>query len=291
MATENLVKFTGRDRCLLGSLSFSPFTSRQLLTLSSTFAQPFTNDRYLRARMQILESRGLVRSFAYSTPSPGVSQYYKLSSAGYRFYYGPSAPLPSRAFFNPVSDALQEHTQAIAAFLTETIAAAHHASFVFTEFSPENGCVLESAGQKLMPDCRFALEDRRGRRYRFYVEIDAGTERLQSTKDIDSLERKARIYEQHQAECYRDCRYRVLFLALRGSRRVSQFLDLAAQQQSDPNRTVFYGAYLNDYLQSPDRLFSQLFRTTGSQTVSLLPTKLATKAAGPQPMRAIARLE
>ncbi|MDA1053510.1 MAG: hypothetical protein O3C40_23925 [Planctomycetota bacterium] len=30
-----------------------------------------------------------------------------------------------------------------------------------------------------------------------YVEIDAGTERLQSTKDIDSLERKARIYEQH----------------------------------------------------------------------------------------------
>jgi len=65
------------------------------------------------ARLQILEFRDLVRSFAYSTPSPGVLQYYKLTPAGYRFFCGPSAPLPSRAFFNPVSDALQEHTQAI----------------------------------------------------------------------------------------------------------------------------------------------------------------------------------
>jgi len=122
-----------------------------------------------KARLQILESRDLVRSFAYSTPSPVVVQYYQLNPAGYRFFYEKSAPLPSRAFFNSVSDALQEHTQAIAALLTETITAAHHASFVFTEISPENGCVLESAGQKLMPDCRFALEDRRDRRYRIEV--------------------------------------------------------------------------------------------------------------------------
>ncbi|MDA1053509.1 MAG: hypothetical protein O3C40_23920 [Planctomycetota bacterium] len=199
MATENLVKFTDRDRCLLGSLSFSPFTSRQLLTLSSTFAQPFTNDRYLRgafadSRMQILESWDLVHSFAYSTPSPGVLQYYKLSPTGYRYFYGPSAPLraptggwsasvlqfrfrrPAGTCFCAKQCAASLHRvrfadrlsgcacKTIAAFLTETITAAHHASFMFTEFSPENGCVLESAGQKLMPDCRFALEDRRGRR-------------------------------------------------------------------------------------------------------------------------------
>ena len=193
MATENLVKFTDRDRCLLGSLSFSPFTSRQLLTLSSTFAQPFTNDRYLRARLQILESRGLVRSFAYSTPSPGVLQHYKLTPAGYRFYYEPSAPLraptrgwsasflqsrfrrPAGTFFCAKQCAAWLHRvrfadrlsgcacKTIAAFLTETITAAHHASFVFTEFSPENGCVLESAGQKLMPDWDWYLH--RGGRF------------------------------------------------------------------------------------------------------------------------------
>ena len=59
MAIKNDVKFTDRDRYLLGALSFSPFTARQLLKLSSTFAEPFTGDRYLRARLQILESRGL----------------------------------------------------------------------------------------------------------------------------------------------------------------------------------------------------------------------------------------
>jgi len=288
MASKISASLGDRDKELLDVLRFNPFTAEELFSLSSTFSEPFTSVDYLQKRLRQLGSSGheprdgdLLRWWPYATASRGMLHYYKLTLQGHRTCYGDAA-VPPRSFFRPVPLARQEHTRAIAAFLTQTITAAHQCGIVLTDFYPENHYRIEAGGQTHAADGRFTLVMGQ-RRYSYLLEIDNGTERIRSRQDVDSLQRMARLYEQHQAACYREDRSRVLFVATKSPQRVDQFLEVAAEERLGQNRTLFYGCHLPEYLECPDPLRETCFWNVHGEPSSLLPaTKDVERFVGQQ---------
>ena len=125
-------------------------------------------------------------------------------------------------------------------------------------------------GEELLwPDCAFQLQKPAALDLGFLVEIDNCSERLRSTKDTDSWERKIVLYDRYQDSCQR--RFRVLIVCTRSTERLEHILHLAAQKQRNPLRSLFYGIALPDYLAQQAPLSSPCFRDHRGAAVSLLP--------------------
>src|SRR5690348_15043445 len=107
-STRTLV--TPRDLDILQALERTPLTARQLLALSETFCSPFTSERKVRARMQLLGESGRVRRWQLAIAGRGTPSYYTLSRQGYTLLYGSDAAPPAKRSFQEVGIARQQHT-------------------------------------------------------------------------------------------------------------------------------------------------------------------------------------
>jgi hypothetical protein len=116
---------TLRDLDILQALDRCPLTAAQILKLSVTFSQPFTNEHKVPARMRILAGCGRVHRWPYAIAGRGGLQYYTLTRLGYRLLYGPDAPAPAKGAFSPIGVARQRHSYALAEFVVHTAVAAH----------------------------------------------------------------------------------------------------------------------------------------------------------------------
>jgi hypothetical protein len=273
MTSTPATTLTHRDEEVLAALARTPLTADQLLRYSETFAQPFTHERLVRRRLQQLGARGWVQCWQYASTSHGAVNYYKLTTAGYRLLNGPDAVLPGRGFFQPVSLALQQHTQHLAEFIVQSQRAAHRAHGVeLLQYYRDGQLVLEQDQQRLVPDGGMQLKCRQ-RPYNFLVEIDCGSEPVRSGKERDSLERKLRLYDAyHQAS---PGSFRVLTLFTKAGPRMAHFLKLADELAVHRNRRLFYAAPLAEYNAHRDPLFAPLFLDHTLAPVSLLPMKAA----------------
>ena len=89
MASKPPIRCTPRDEEILLGLDHSPMTAVQLCTLSETFSQPFTDEKFVRRRLHQLAAAGWLRSWPLATTGHGgAPQYYKLTLAGYRLLHG-----------------------------------------------------------------------------------------------------------------------------------------------------------------------------------------------------------
>jgi hypothetical protein len=267
-----------RDFQIFQALTRSPFSTEQLLALSRTFPQPFTSARPLRRRMQILTSAGWVRCWQYASTSRGAENYYKLTSAGYRLLNGPEAILPSRAFFQPVSLGLQQHTRALADFLVHTLVSAHAVGAELVSFHRENELKLTLGAQAIAPDSALRLRTSDGAVFNYFVEVDSSTEPVFSHRECESWERKLSFYDRYQdaqAE-----RFRVVVLTTRSPRRHLAILSAAATLIRNPHRRLFYAAPLATYLAAPGGVLAPCFTDHAGEKHSLIPPQR--QAASPR---------
>lgn len=279
MAKRNVV-IGPRDLDILSALEHCPLTPAQLLKLSSTFSRPFPEEHTLRRRLRLLSHRNLLRQFPYAVASGGRSPHYaRLTRDGYRLLHGPDTTLPHRRHFEAISHAHHHHTRALAEFLVHTLVSAQQVGMTVPEFSPENALKIEAGLFTLYPDSAFAVQDAAGRRFRFVVELDNGTERVRSRLDTESIERKVRGYDLHQSGiAARDPeRFVVLFVCARGPDRLAHILELAGELTVNARRRVFLGTTLKEFLMSPTPLTEDCFRDIHAQPCALI--DLAEKAA------------
>jgi hypothetical protein len=244
-------QLTPRDLELFGLLDRHPFTTDQLLRLSQTFPEPFTHERLLRRRLQQLREAGWLLSWPLSTISRGGSpHYWKMTRDGYRLLHGEEVGLPHRRTFETLAPGHHHHTQALGEFLVQTFVCAEQQGTTIQHFARENSVELKAAGFTVRPDCAFQLVTPEGRTYHFCVELDNGTERIRSQLDTESLERKIRGYDAHQAQFgpLDPSRYLVLFVTTRSVERLRHILSLAALVMQNPQRTVFVGVDLATYV-------------------------------------------
>ena len=255
---------TALDRC--------PLTVRQLLKLSETFAdRPFTSARSVQDRLQKLAEAGWVRRWVFATASrSGAPDYAKLTLLGYRLLHGEKAQPPTRRYLSEVGIAHQHHTHRLAEFIVHTAVAAHRVGVAMKNFSRENTLRLEIAQDNLLPDSAFDLVSHDGQAYRFFVELDNGTERVRSEKETESWQRKIRLYEQWQDRIAPQ-RFRVLVVTTRSRDRLDYILDLASQHARNPKRSLFYAIHLDDYLRLENALCDGGFRDHRGGTAALIP--------------------
>lgn len=253
MAKRSLRRlFTPRDYEILAALDRTPLTANQLLQLSQTFSRPFTHERLVRRRLQVLSESGWLRSWNYAVASRGGSpHYFKLTRSGYRLLHGDDVKLPSRRYFEAIAVGHHHHTRSLADFIVGLTVSAHREGILVRHFARENSTKLETDEFTLFPDCVFQLLTPAGRTFNFMVELDNSTETVRSRIDVGSIERKIRGYDQHQSQ-YTDSRdprrYCVLFVTSRSQTRLKHILDVAASVALEPRRTVFIGTSLDGFL-------------------------------------------
>lgn len=248
---------TPRDLTLLTVLDQHPFTAHQLLQLSEAWGDPFTHERLLRRRLQQLREAGWLQSFPLATVAQGgAPHYWKLTRDGYRILTGADAAIPARRYFESLAAGHHHHTQCLGDFLVKTFVSAHKQGMTVRHFARENSVKLEAGGFTVYPDCAFQIRTQDERTFHYCIELDNGTERVRSKLDTESIERKLRGYDAHQSQFAADDpnRYLVLFVTTRSQDRLRHILDLAALVMKNPNRTVFVGVSLSDYLACGDPL-------------------------------------
>jgi hypothetical protein len=260
---------TPRDLEVLAALDHCPLTAAQLLKFSHTFALPFTGERRVRERLQVLAECGRVRRWLYATAGRGALNYYTLSRLGYALLHGADAPVPGKRAFAAIGLARQFHARALADVIVHTAVSAHRAGLQFTGFCRENALPLTVGQDTLYPDCAFQLVTPAGRTFAFYVELDNSTERIRSAKDADSWERKVRLYDRLQDKTR--TRFRLLVVATRSAERLANLLSAAAEVLRNSQRALVYGVTLCDYLAAQDPISTPCFRDHAGRLVSLLP--------------------
>jgi len=274
-------QITPRDRELLASLDYAPLTARQLHKLSRIWSTPFPSARLVRERLQRLAAAKLVTAHCYAIHRPGQPEnYYLLSREGYRLVHGPDSEPPTKGVLSPVGLGRQPYQQALSDFIVHTAWGAHESGFRLAAFYRENTIRLDAGQQSVYPDCSFLLT-RASEQFRFFAEIDNGTERVRSQKDCESIERKIRTYDAFQ-ELRPSHRFRVLFVSAQDSReRLAHILETAARVIHDPNRTLFYGITLGDYLTTLYPVTSPCFLDHRGQRQSLIPDIKVTSLLSP----------
>lgn len=264
-------QITPRDLELLAALDYAPLTARQLQKLSETWATPFGSVRLVRERLQRLAAAKLVTSHPYSIMQPGQPELYAvLTRRGFQLVHGPDVEPTTKGCFSPVALARQPHQRALSDFIVHTAWGAWQSEIRLLSFYRENTIRLDAGGQSVYPDSSFVLS-RGNESFRFYVEIDNGSERVQSQRDADSIERKIRTYEAYQ-DLVPTSRFRVVFVSARDSApRLQHILGLAGRIARDSNRTLFYGITQTRFLTSPYAVTSPIFWDPRGRTQSLIP--------------------
>jgi hypothetical protein len=267
MSSNCATVYTARDQQIHEALALTPLDTQQLLKLSETFDQPFTNDRKLRERMQEHAAAGWVHIFTYATATAGQLNYYKLGAEGYRMLHGPRATLPKRSAFREVSLGLQRHTRHLADVMVQTNVHAKRLGVRILDQYGENQLPLTLGERTYKPDYSFRLQTQDGV-YAYYDEIDEATEPIASTKQRESLEAKIRFHEDYQNATGQ--RYRVRMIFAKTSVRMVQFLSVA-RQHAARQRSIFYAVYLEDYLKHGNPLTSPMFLDHFNRLQSVLP--------------------
>ena len=263
------VILTLRDIDLFAAVERCPLTVRQLRALSVTFRSSFGSDRRLQDRVAILTEAGLLNRFRYAAAEVAGQYYYTLTPESYRLLHGQDEPLPSLGIFREAGIARHNHMRMLAEFIVQTFVAAHRDNVQVESFHRENALKLTVADEHLYPDCAFTLRIPARPAFTFYVELDNSTEPLASLRERDSWVRKLQFYEKLQDASV--SRFRVLGVFTKSTKRLDNLQMLACAQTHNPQRSLFYGVYLPDYLEHASPLFADMFVDHRGLRIALLP--------------------
>jgi hypothetical protein len=133
----------------------------------------------------------------------------------------------------------------------------------------ENTLKIQAGDDVLYPDAAYQIITPNGQSFNFFVELDRSTERIRSTKDADSWERKLRAYDRWQQQS--KSRARVLIVMVNDGERLAHVLDIAARIAANPERSLFYGVALAAYSAESKPLTSRCFRDHRGRSISLIP--------------------
>ena len=133
--------------------------------------------------------------------------------------------------------------------------------------------VFETSVGELRPDAAFQIQTGR-RAFNFVVEFDRGTERVQSSRDTESIERKLRGYLSHakSLSAFDRNRYVVLFVTSRSGLRLKHIMAHASAITMNWQRTLFLGISLADFLNAERPLDDACFWNPQFKSASMIPT-------------------
>lgn len=259
---------TDRDLDILAALERFPLTAFQLLKLSKTFSQPFTDERRVRERLHALVSAKRIRKYRYAIAGPGAPAYYLLSPEGYGLLRGPDAHPPSKRAFHELSVSRQAHAFYLAEFIVHFIVQARSREHTLLEYEREHLCALQIGEDSIRPDAGFQLRLNTGAYFRYYLEIDNSTERVRSTAVPDAWARKVQLYEKYAATC--EERFRVLVVTTKSEERLRHILRVSGELLANKQKSLVCGTFLPTFLNAENALETFSFLDHHERKVPLI---------------------
>lgn len=260
------IRLTVRDLELFKTLSQGPKTIEQLLRHSCRYHQVCDSYESLRRRLGLLAESRLISVFRYYAPNAAMTNYYKLTRTTYRLLF-PESELPGDAFFNETKFGSQIHTHALHQFLSFLDEDAYECGYEVSHVIPDGQIAIDTGEQKLIPDCTFQLIGHR-QTLNYYVELDCGTEPVNSSKNRESLARKIRNYDRW-SKLAQDP-FRVLFVFTSSLERMNHFLDLVYQIMAPPfTRSLFLGTMLKGASSRRNLVCDTVFQNHAKRPVAL----------------------
>lgn len=266
------IKLGDRDTTVLSWLAAGPLTVSQILALSETFPMPFPSEKKVRDRMKAMSDAGLVNSWQYNFASSGRSPlYFKLTRNGYRTVFSADIELPKRRFFMAIGDAYHHHTKCLSDVMVHAAVLAHRRGWQLCNVAPENSVIIEAGDITLKPDQCWQIRTPE-KVINFVVELDNGTERVRTKRDVESIQRKLRGYDRHsqQYQVGDPNRYFVLFVTTRSQARVQTVIETAQETMANPDRSMLLATDLVSFLQSSDLLEDRMWRDNAGRKRSLV---------------------
>ena len=255
-----------RDLALLGLLEMAPVTAVQIQKASGTFPEEgFRDERRARERLQTLAEAGLVRAFPAAVSGGGLTQYYRLSPAGYHALHPDDAQQPARTLFSEISPSRFQHAMAAAALVVHMIVTCQVANVRIAKYHGDGKITLAAGEYRQQPDAHFQLEHG-GRTFNTLFEVDNATEPIDSPRE-QSIRTKLLGYETYQnwvlAGWKRQPtgdpppRFRVVFLT-KSDTRAKHILWLAGQLAEHKERRLVLAGTQDAFLAEPRAVTSPI---------------------------------
>ena len=180
---SNAIFVSECDRAILRLLEMTPSTATQIRKASVTFPdEPFRDERQVRERLQALSQCNLVQAFPHASIGGGLSQYYRLTSAGYREARPDETRQPLRAMVTAIAPSRIVHAMAVADIIVQVLVACHNTGVRVVQFHGDGRLALTLGEYRQEPDCHFQFEFA-GKLFNVLFEIDNSTEPLESSRE------------------------------------------------------------------------------------------------------------
>ncbi len=268
------VIWTVRDDDIATFLFRTAATPDLLFYASQTWNEPFASlDRTQRRLNALVQAGWLLRAPLAIASQIGSRYYYQLTLDGFRMWQrDPDAQPPTKRFFAPSADALHQHLYAKAQFLAHLTVVAHRRGFRIENDKPENTFTIGTGDRTIRPDHYLELVGPNGRRFAEFFEFDRSTETQTSTAQLtNTWTRKNLVYQSHQDTLGRRTRFRIIPVTTVSRERLENIMRLFAQQATIPNRQLYVGVYLPDFLAEDDALCHPIFADHRHSHIPLVP--------------------
>ena len=261
------IQITNRDLDVFRSLEKLPFTTDQLLRFSQTFKQQFACQRILERRLKRLTEDGLLRRCYFAFPKQGRNpSYWRLTRKSHSLIH-PTESKAKRSQFLPIGVSLHFHSHNLNEFLLRLLLAASEGGLYTTRIDVEKS--LEFDDQfSITPDAMIELAAKR-RSFKFFVELDTATERVETDQRIpSSIQKKLETYERYRLTAGNS--FRVLFVTTSSQQRAKNILQFANGVRSNPAGELVYATHLPSVLQCSNCLTEPVFQNHQGQPVSIV---------------------
>jgi len=261
----------------------TPASPEQVLEVSQTWCEGnrFTSLDYTQRFLNRLCHAGwLSQSQDPAAKRFGGQFYYKLTLKGYREWkQDDRAEPPTKRFCDRLIEP-KAHLIARSKFLAHFTIVAHARGFRIENDHPENTLAITVGNSTIWPDHHCELVGRFGRRFFPFFEFDRSTETLVSArKQQDTWKHKNAVYDAHQNILRGRKRIRVIPVVTESHERLRNILSRFAEQTSNPDRQLYVGVHLDDFLRDPDALCQPIFMDQNHRSTSFIPPSVLDRIA------------
>ena len=168
------------------------------------------------------------------------------------------------------------HANAIANVVAHLTSKAASHGFIVDQYCRESSLAIGQQPNRVYPDGAFRVVHTDNEQpYSFVFELDNGTERVRTKRDIESIERKNPRLRRSpvliQTPMIHDGTW-YLFITTRSERRLRHVLDACSDLIANPMRTLFLGATL-EAVEACDPFVDPVFQSNNGLRRTLVPVR------------------
>lgn len=292
------VQPTARDDLIFALLEIIPLTAAQVKKYSQTFpvtgdeaneneegsrphtSGPFNKEKTALRRLQLLHRGGYLYNRPYDKNGTfGATRYFQLTRKGWQWQHrfeSETPPYPKRQH-EAISPSRQHHTRNLADALVHLHYSAHRRGFRMEIISGESEITINNNKGITSLDGEVEFIRIRDENVRFHrlLELECSTHTLRSEKhNKKTWQNRARVIDHDAALRIKNdqTRTRLLTFTSRSWEKAETIADLFKEETKNPDRQVYLGTFLPEFLAEEDGLFSPIFLDHKGNKVPALPS-------------------